>query len=108
MITTVAQYLSLTIAVGAVNSNAITAKGGVNGGTMVYGKTVTDGVLTYKYQVSANNIDWMDLVDSAAAAVIPPLEGKAKMLNDVAAFVRIVASGAVTAVPKVWHISAEI
>lgn len=108
MLTLVGQLESFTIAVGADTSNAIQAKGGINGATMVYGKKVTDGAITYKYQVSADNIDWFDLVDSAAAAVVPPLEGKAKALNDVAVYTRIKASANVTVAPKVWHVSAEI
>lgn len=108
MLTLVGKLESFIIAVGAAVSNSIQAKGGINGATMVYGKTVTDGAITYKYQVSADNIDFFDLVDSAATAVIPPLEGKAKALNDVAVWTRIKSSANVTAVDKVWHVSAEI
>jgi len=107
MLTLVSALEPFVIANGTSTSNAISAKGGNNGNMMVYGKTVTDGVITYKYQVSTDNVDWFDLVDSAANAVIPPLEGKAKMLNDIAVYVRIKSSANVTAERK-WYVSAEI
>lgn len=107
MLTLVGQLNSFVIPIGTANSNAIQAKGGINGATMVYGISVTDGVITYKYQVSADGVNFVDLVDSAGAAIIPPLEGKGKALNDVAVYVRIVASANVTA-NRTWHVSAEL
>lgn len=107
MLTLVGQRDSFVIALGAVNSNAIQAQGGINGACMVYGINTTDGVITYKYQVSADGANWVDLVDAAAAAVIPPLQGKGKMLNDVSVYTRIVASAPVTAI-RTWHVSSEL
>ncbi len=102
------QIENFTIAVGADVSNAIRIKESIYTGLLVHGKVVTDGAITYKYQVSPDNTDWYDLVDSAAAAVIPPLEGKAKTLEDIAVYTRIKSSANVTAVPKVWEVSAAL
>lgn len=98
---------SLVIPNGSNVSNAVTARGGHNGDMMVYGKTVTDGAITYIYQVSDAGTDWYDLVDSAAAAVIPPLENKAKVVEQVGVQLRIKSSANVTAA-RTWKVSAEI
>lgn len=90
-------------------SNAIKAKGGNNASLMVYARNATDGAITYNYQVTDNVGvgNWYDLVDAAAANIIPPLTGKAKALNEPAAAYRIKASAPVTA-DRFWDVTAEL
>ncbi len=97
----------LTIIVGAQVSNALRSNNLFDNSVMVYGKTVTDGVITYKYQVSPDNVTWFDLVDDTATAVIPPLQDKAKQVDQgMFVYIRIASSAPVTAVNKVWNTSA--
>lgn len=101
------QVESFIIANGATLSNAVGSKGGMTENLMIYGSNVTDGVLTFNYQVSPDGINWFDLVDAAAANVIPPLQGKAKDLPYISPFIRIKASAVTTAI-RTWNVTAEI
>lgn len=104
---TVGVIQSLIIPSGANVSNTVTPKGGHNGALLVFGKTVTDGAITYSYQVSDNGTDWYDLVDGSAAAITPPLEGKAKVLDVTSPNLRVKSNANVTAA-RTWKVSAEI
>lgn len=103
----IGQVENLAIASGGTLSNAIGSKGGMTENLMIYGSNVTDGVLTFNYQVSPDGVNWFDLVDAAAANVVPPLQGKAKDLPYIAPFIRVKASAVTTAI-RTWNVSAEI
>ena len=107
METLIGRMEDFTILDGEDTSNSIKAKGAYDGTLLVYGHTVTDGALTYKYQVSPDDTEWYDLVDAADNPVTPPIEGEAKSLTDIAAFTRIKASAAVTG-DKLWRVSGEL
>jgi hypothetical protein len=85
---------------------------------LVYGRNVTDGVLTYKIQVSpdmdAATPTWYDLEDAAAAVIaLPNITGKARhytpSLNNwwgSATGMRAVSS-AVTTADRFWEITKQ-
>lgn len=98
---------NIVIPNGANVSNVISAKAGRNSNLMLYGIDTTDGALTYTIEISADNTNWVTLIDSAGANVTPPLTGKGKDIPTQPAFLRIKSSGNVTA-PRTWHATAEI
>lgn len=85
---------------------------------ILYGRNVTDGVLTYKIQVSPD-MDiavpvWYDLEDSAATVVAAPnITGKSRVYSSsltnwwgAAEGMRIVSSAVVTA-DRIWEITKQ-
>ncbi len=98
---------SFVIPSGTDVSNAIGSKSGHNSQLMVYSKTTTDGILTYKYQASVDSTEWYDLLDSAGLALTPPAQGSAKELGQTTPYVRIKSSANVTAI-RTWLVSAEL
>lgn len=99
---------AVTIPNGGTNSNAMTAKEGYNVEVLLHGRSVTDGAITYKVQSSPDGgTTWYDLVDDAAAAVVPALQGKAKRIALLTDTWRIQASGAVSA-DRIWDVTGEL